>query len=70
MKKMSNGQDATLGNYRTLASLFFGESSAAVSFLDDKIKESPKGQHEEVIADESQVVNLLMNMNKGICDES
>lgn len=53
---------ATLGNYRKLASAFFGEDSKAVKFLDDKIAESPNGENEEVIADEGQMVYLLGTM--------
>jgi hypothetical protein len=62
MKKMSTGQDSTLGNYRRMALLFFGEDSGAVEFLDEKIAESPNGADEEVIADEEQVVGLLFSL--------
>lgn len=62
MKKLSTGDDATLGNYRKLAVMFFGEDSKAVKFLDEKITESPNGAEEEVIADEGQMVNLLGSM--------
>lgn len=62
MKKLSTGDDATLGNYRKLAVVFFGEDNQAVKFLDDKIAESPNGAGEEVIADEGQMVNLLGSM--------
>lgn len=60
MKKLSTGQDATLGNYRYMASLFFGEDSEAVNFLDAKIAEEGEGM--EVLADEGQVVGLLFEM--------
>ena len=62
MNKLSTGADATLGNYRALAAIFFGEDSKAVKFLDEKIAESPNGADEEVIADESQMVYLLGSM--------
>jgi hypothetical protein len=65
---MSTGQDSTLGNYRTMSVLFFGEESEAVKFLDQKIIDSPNGADEEVIADERQMVNLLMSVNKGIVE--
>lgn len=60
MKKLSTGQDATLGNYRHMASLFFGEDSEAVRWLDEKIDEAGEGM--EVLADEGQVVGLLFEM--------
>ena len=62
MNKLSTGDDATLGNYKKLAVIFFGESSKAVKFLDDKIAESPNGENEEVIADEGQMLFLLTNI--------
>lgn len=62
MIKMSTGDDATLGNYRKMAVAVFGEDSKAVKFLDEKIKDSPDGQNEEVIANESQMVYLLGNI--------
>lgn len=62
MTKMSTGDDATLGNYRKLAALMFGEDSKPVKFLDDKIAASPNGANEEVIADERQMVYLLGTM--------
>ena len=62
MKKLSTGDDSTLASYRKLASLFFGERSKAVQFIDAKISISPDGQNEEVFADESQMVNLLYSM--------
>ena len=62
MKKLSTGDDATLGNYRKLAIAVFGADSKAVKFLDDTIAESPNGEAEEVIADEGQMVYLLGTM--------
>lgn len=64
MNKLSTGQDATLGNYRALASVVFGNDSGATKFLDDKIAESPNGRDEEVIADEGQMIYLLAQMHK------
>ncbi len=63
MQKLSTGDDATLGNYRKLAAVFFGEESRAVEFLDAKIAESPNGKNEEVLADESQMLYLLEGLN-------
>lgn len=62
MQKLSTGDDATLGNYRKLATVFFWEGSKAVKFLEDKIAESPNGENEEVIADEGQMIYLLGTM--------
>ena len=62
MIKLSTGVDSTLGNYRDLASRVFGEDSPQVKFLDEKIAESPNGRAEEVIADEGQVLYLLVNL--------
>lgn len=62
MKKLSTGDDATLGNYLKLATAFFSKESKAVKFLNDKIAESPNGEKEEVIAVEGQMVYLLGTM--------
>ena len=59
MRKLSTGQDSTLGSYRKMAVAVFGEDSKAVQFLDEKIAESPNGEDEEVIAEESQAVAML-----------
>lgn len=60
MKKLSTGQDSTLGNYRKLSVIFFGNTSNAVAFLDKKISE--QSEEEEVLADESQMINMLVNI--------
>jgi hypothetical protein len=62
MHTLSTGDDSTLGSYRKLAAAFFGEDSKAVAFLDEKIAESPEGENEEVIAEESQMLFLLTSM--------
>jgi len=64
MKKLSTGADSTLGNYRKLAAVAFGPASDAVEYLDRKIGESPNGEDEEVLADESQMIYLLAKMEK------
>ena len=63
MKKLSTGDDATLGNYRKLASVFFGKNSKAVKFLDDKITTSKNGDKEEVLTDETQMIRLLFEIS-------
>lgn len=62
MIKLSTGDDSTLGSYRKLSAMFFGEDSAAVKFLDAKIAESPSGVNEEVLADERQMINMLVSL--------
>ena len=59
MRTISTGQPATLKTYREIAR-FFGEK--AVEYIDQKIAESPKGENEEVIAAESQVLYLLAQL--------
>jgi hypothetical protein len=56
----------TLGFHRDMSLAVFGADSDAVRFLDKKITESPNGAREEVVAEESQVVHLLMQMHMGI----
>lgn len=62
MRKLSTGADATLGNVRTLCVVFFGENSAATTFLDAKITE--QGVDQPVIADETQVIYALAQMDR------
>ena len=62
MKKLSTGDDSTLGNYRKLTVLVFGENNKAVEYLDELIAKSPKGENEEVLADENQMVHVLGRM--------
>lgn len=59
MRKLSTGQDSTLGTYRDNCVAFFGEDSAATKLIDSKISDSPKGRDEEVIADEEQMLYIL-----------
>lgn len=67
MMKLSTGQDSTLGNYRKMTTAIFGEDSKAVEFLDKKIAESPNGENEEVIVEESQAVLMLSTIhNRGV----
>ena len=66
MRKMSTGEDSTLGAHRKMAMAVFGKDSPAVKFLDKKIAESPHGEEEEVIADEGQMVALLGQLHFGL----
>ena len=63
MHKLSTGQDSTLGNYLRLAKVVFGSDSKAVEFLNKKIAEAPDGENEYVVADESQMIYLLTNLD-------
>jgi hypothetical protein len=62
---ISTGHPSTLGTYRMLASALWGEDSQAVAYLDDRISESPNGANEGVIADETQMLILLGQVEYG-----
>ena len=62
MNTLSTGQPSTLGSYLKLCNLCFGEDSAQAKFILDKIATNPNGADEEVIADESQMLYLLVNL--------
>jgi len=58
MKMLSTGQPSTLGNYRALcSSMGFAK---AFKFFEDKIAQ--QGPDEEVVADESQMIALIMQI--------
>ncbi len=61
MKTLSTGDSSTLGTYKKLAGIF---GNAAVQFIQNKIDESPNGEDEEVIADESQMLLLLSTISQ------
>lgn len=62
MMKLSTGQDSTLGTYLKLCEVVFGKDSQQTRFIEKKISESPNGADEEVIAEESQMLYLLVNL--------
>jgi hypothetical protein len=64
MMTLSTGQPSTLGSYKKLCGIFFGEDSAQYEFIEAKIIQSPNGEDEEVIADESQMMYLLVSLDK------
>jgi hypothetical protein len=64
MKRLSNGQDSTLRNWRDLTAKFFGQDSPALAFIDQKIIESPNGDHAEILADERQFLNVLIQLHR------
>lgn len=61
-KTISTGEPSTLKTYRKIAVIMGGENTKATQFIDDKISESPKGENEVVIADESQMLFLLVQL--------
>lgn len=62
MMKLSTGQDSTLGSYLKLCQIVFGPNSKQSRFIEQKISEHTNGADEEVIADESQMLYLLVNL--------
>ena len=62
MREISTGEPSTLGTYLRMAK-FIGEKAEA--FIQKKIDESPNGEDEEVIAAESQMLQLLGSVEFG-----
>jgi hypothetical protein len=65
MQMLSIGMPSTLGSYQKLCNIFFGEDSAQAKFINEKIASNPNGADEEVIAEESQMMYLLMHIEEG-----
>ncbi len=65
MKKMSTGEDSTLGNWLKMTKTVFGKDSKAALFLEEKISQAEKGPEEEVLADEGQLVHHLRQIHFG-----
>ena len=63
MKMLSTGDPSTLGSYMKMTKLLMGEK--AVAFLQEKIDGSPDGEDEMVIAEETQVIQLLAAIDRG-----
>lgn len=59
MRTISTGDPSTLRTYKQIAK-FFGEKAEA--FIQKKIDESPNGEDEEVISEETQMLQLLGSM--------
>lgn len=65
MRTISTGEPANLETYRNIAlALTENKNSKAVKFFDKKIQESPNKEKEEVIADESQTMYLILTLIK------
>ena len=56
MRKLSTGDPNTLGTYKKWAVVF---GPKCVEFFEQKIKESPNGENEEVLQDETQMMFLM-----------
>lgn len=52
----------TLGEYRDICAALGTEDCKAVQFLDNKIKDSPNGRDEKVLAPDSQMRAILLPM--------
>ena len=63
MKKLSTGGDSTLGEYLRLVRIVLGEGAAS-AYLNDKISRAAAGADEEVLADENQMVQLLLKIKE------
>lgn len=61
MRTISTGEPSTLKTYKSIAR-FFGPD--VIRFIDDKIASNPNGENEEVVAEESQVINLFAAIMK------
>ena len=65
MRTISTGEPSNLETYRNIALALTGnKNSKAVKFFDKKIKESPNKEKEEVIADERQMMYLILTLIK------
>ena len=66
MKTISTWEPSNLETYRNIALALSlqNENSKAVKFIDKKIQESPNKEKEEVIADEREVIHLILTLIK------
>jgi hypothetical protein len=59
MNTISTGQPSTLGTYLGIAKVF---GPKAEKFIQDKIDDSPNGETEEVLAEETQMLQIFASM--------
>ena len=65
MRTISTGESANLEIYRNIALALTGnKNSKLVKFIDKKIQESPNKEKEEVIADEREVIHVILTLIK------
>ena len=71
MRTISTGEPSNLETYRNIALALSlqNENSKAVKFFDKKIQESPNKEKEEVIADEREVIHLILTLIKEDLDD-
>ena len=70
MKTISTGEPANLETYRNISLALTGnKNSKAVKFIDKKIQESPNKEKEDVIADEREVIHLILTLIKEELDD-
>ena len=71
MKTINTGEPSNLETYRNIALALSlqNENSKAVKFIDKKIQESPNKEKEEVIADEREVIHLILTLIKEELDD-
>ena len=70
MKKISTGELSNLETHRNIALALTGnKNSKLVKFIDKKIQESPNKEKEEVIADEREVIHLILKIIKEKLDD-
>ena len=70
MRTISTGESANLEIYRNIALALTGnKNSNVVKFIDKKIQESPNKEKEEVIADEREVIHLILTLIKEELDD-
>ena len=70
MRTISTGESANLEIYRNIALALTGnKNSKLVKFIDKKIQESPNKEKEEVIADEREVIHLILTLIKEELDD-
>ena len=65
METISTGEPTNIKTKRNIALELTGnKNSKAVKFIDKKIQESPNKEKEEVIADEREVIHLILTLIK------
>ena len=71
MKTISTGEPSNLETYRNIALALSlqNENSKAVKFIDKKIQESLNKEKEAVIADEREVIHLILTLIKEDLDD-
>lgn len=61
MENKTTKSNMTLGDYRKIAPMF---GQQAIHFIEEKIKQSPNGENEMVIADERQMMLLFVQLGQ------